>query len=501
MHEVTLRMKQIKKSFSSVSVLKGVDLEARSGEVLALLGTNGAGKSTLMNILCGLFKQNSGEIELDGKVVSFNNPTEAAEAGIAFVQQEMTLMPTMSIVDNLFLTNYKKKAGLIQYKELKEKCKEALAKLGCNYDPDTLIQNLGAGDRQLVQITRSLLMDPHIIIFDEATSSLTPREKQRLFKVIRSLRDSGATIIYITHMMDEISEICDKLMVLRDGVRSGMMDAKEYNKAELVSTMVGDKAKEMNSAHRTVKSFENSPVYMKVDHWTETGVVSDISFELHSGEVMGLWGLLGAGRTELVRAIYGADPIESGTITFNGKKYSPKSPADGLEAGIGLIPEDRKAQGCVLSLTIRENIVYSILKKISKVSVVQKKQEKEIVDQYIKELNVKTPSPEQLVKNLSGGNQQKVVLAKALATNCEILIFDEPTRGIDVGAKQEIYNLMCKLVEAGKSIIMISSEMPELIGMSDRIVVMSNGENAGELSKGEYDQTHLLEMASSKLLY
>ena len=220
---------------------------------------------------------------------------------------------------------------------------------------------------------------------------------------------------------------------------------------------------------------------------------------LRKGEILGFGGLVGAGRTELVRAIYGADPIESGTITFNGKKYSPKSPADGLEAGIGLIPEDRKAQGCVLSLTIRENIVYSILKKISKVSVVQKKQEKEIVDQYIKELNVKTPSPEQLVKNLSGGNQQKVVLAKALATNCEILIFDEPTRGIDVGAKQEIYNLMCKLVEAGKSIIMISSEMPELIGMSDRIVVMSNGENAGELSKGEYDQTHLLEMASSKL--
>ena len=237
---------------------------------------------------------------------------------------------------------------------------------------------------------------------------------------------------------------------------------------------------------------------LKVEH-LKNKRVHDVSFELKKGEILGFGGLVGAGRTELVRAIYGADPIESGTIIFNGKKYSPKSPADGLEAGIGLIPEDRKAQGCVLSLTIRENIVYSILKKISKVSVVQKKQEKEIVDQYIKELNVKTPSPEQLVKNLSGGNQQKVVLAKALATNCEILIFDEPTRGIDVGAKQEIYNLMCKLVEAGKSIIMISSEMPELIGMSDRIVVMSNGENAGELSKGEYDQTHLLEMASSKL--
>ena len=227
--------------------------------------------------------------------------------------------------------------------------------------------------------------------------------------------------------------------------------------------------------------------------------VNDVSFELKRGEILGFGGLVGAGRTELARAIYGADPIQSGKITFMGKNYIPKTPKQGLEAGIGLIPEDRKAQGCVLTQSIRENIVYSILKKISKMSVIQKKSEEEYVSKYIKEMNVKTPSPEQLVKNLSGGNQQKVVLAKAMATECEVLIFDEPTRGIDVGAKQEIYGLMCRLAEEGKSIIMISSEMPELLGMSDRIIVMSNGQKAGELSRGEYSQTHILEMASSKL--
>ena len=454
MHEVTLRMKQIKKSFSSVSVLKGVDLEARSGEVLALLGTNGAGKSTLMNILCGLFKQNSGEIELDGKVVSFNNPTEAAEAGIAFVQQEMTLMPTMSIVDNLFLTNYKKKAGLIQYKELKEKCKEALAKLGCNYDPDTLIQNLGAGDRQLVQITRSLLMDPHIIIFDEATSSLTPREKQRLFKVIRSLRDSGATIIYITHMMDEISEICDKLMVLRDGVRSGMMDAKEYNKAELVSTMVGDKAKEMNSAHRTVKSFENSPVYMKVDHWTETGVVSDISFELHSGEV----------------------------AIIQGEKLEPISPKQLLKK-IAYVTEDRRVDGLALKLSVKENMASANLKGLTNGTgiFIDEKKEAEICDKYVKELSIKISSVNQPIGTLSGGNQQKVIIGRWLQKNPQIYIFDEPTRGLDIGAKADILKMIHELSQQGAAVLVIMSDIEEIMSVCHRYLVLHNGKVTAEL--------------------
>ena len=483
MHEVKLRMKQIKKSFSSVSVLKGVDLEARSGEVLALLGTNGAGKSTLMNILCGLFKQNSGEIELDGKVVSFNNPTEAAEAGIAFVQQEMTLMPTMSIVDNLFLTNYKKKAGLIQYKELKEKCKEALAKLGCNYDPDTLIQNLGAGDRQLVQITRSLLMDPHIIIFDEATSSLTPREKQRLFKVIRSLRDSGATIIYITHMMDEISEICDKLMVLRDGVRSGMMDAKEYNKAELVSTMVGDKAKEMNSAHRTVKSFENSPVYMKVDHWTETGVVSDISFELHSGEVMGLWGLLGAGRTELVRSLCGLDPVDSGEVAIiQGEKLEPISPKQLLKK-IAYVTEDRRVDGLALKLSVKENMASANLKGQTNGTgiFIDEKKEAEICDKYVKELSIKISSVNQPIGTLSGGNQQKVIIGRWLQKNPQIYIFDEPTRGLDIGAKADILKMIHELSQQGAAVLVIMSDIEEIMSVCHRYLVLHNGKVTAEL--------------------
>ena len=374
--------------------------------------------------------------------------------------------------------------------ENKELCKE----MGVDIDVHKRVCDLGIAYQQIVEILKAVSKKSEFIIMDEPTAPLTVKETAVFFKIIQKLKQDHVTIIFISHRLEEVFEICDRVSVFCDGKYIVSKDVQDITKKQLITYMVG---RELSDDYPEPKR-KIGETLLKVEH-LKNKRVHDVSFELKKGEILGFGGLVGAGRTELVRAIYGADPIESGTITFNGKKYSPKSPADGLEAGIGLIPEDRKAQGCVLSLTIRENIVYSILKKISKVSVVQKKQEKEIVDQYIKELNVKTPSPEQLVKNLSGGNQQKVVLAKALATNCEILIFDEPTRGIDVGAKQEIYNLMCKLVEAGKSIIMISSEMPELIGMSDRIVVMSNGENAGELSKGEYDQTHLLEMASSKL--
>ncbi len=483
MHEITLRMKGITKSFSSVQVLKGVDLEARSGEVLALLGTNGAGKSTLMNILCGLFGQNEGTIELDGKEVRFQDPTEAMEAGIAFVQQEMTLMPTMSIVDNLFLTNYEKKAGVIRYGALKERCREALARLGCHYDPDTRISHLGAGDRQLVQITRSLLMDPHVIIFDEATSSLTPREKERLFKVIRQLRDEGATIIYITHMMDEINELCDRLMVLRDGVCAGVMDVRDFERAGLLNMMIGDKASEMNASHRTVRNFDNAPVYMKVENWTEKGVVENISLELHSGEVVGLWGLLGAGRTEFVRSLCGLDPVDQGKISIiQGDRLKEISPKKLLRQA-AYVTEDRRVDGLALELSVKENMSSANLRGLTGKNgiFIDHKKEIETAERYVEELSIKISSLDQPISTLSGGNQQKVIIGRWLQKNPKIYIFDEPTRGLDVGAKADILRIIQELSDRGAAVLVIMSDMEEIMSVCHRYLVLHTGKVSAEL--------------------
>ena len=494
MDDIILRVKDICKYYPGVKALDGVNFEVKRGEVHAICGENGAGKSTFIKILTGANEPTSGTIEFNGKEYAKLTPKQSMELGISVIYQEFSLIPYLSVAENIFYGREIKKGIIRDIAAMEKQAKELCKEMGVDIDVHKRVCDRGIAYQQIVEILKAVSKKSEFIIMDEPTAPLTVKETAVFFKIIQKLKQDHVTIIFISHRLEEVFEICDRVSVFCDGKYIVSKDVQDITKKQLITYMVG---RELSDDYPEPKR-KIGETLLKVEH-LKNKRVHDVSFELKKGEILGFGGLVGAGRTELVRAIYGADPIESGTITFNGKKYSPKSPADGLEAGIGLIPEDRKAQGCVLSLTIRENIVYSILKKISKVSVVQKKQEKEIVDQYIKELNVKTPSPEQLVKNLSGGNQQKVVLAKALATNCEILIFDEPTRGIDVGAKQEIYNLMCKLVEAGKSIIMISSEMPELIGMSDRIVVMSNGENAGELSKGEYDQTHLLEMASSKL--
>ena len=494
MDDIILRVKDICKYYPGVKALDGVNFEVKRGEVHAICGENGAGKSTFIKILTGANEPTSGTIEFNGKEYAKLTPKQSMELGISVIYQEFSLIPYLSVAENIFYGREIKKGIIRDIAAMEKQAKELCKEMGVDIDVRKRVCDLGIAYQQIVEILKAVSKKSEFIIMDEPTAPLTVKETAVFFKIIQKLKQDHVTIIFISHRLEEVFEICDRVSVFCDGKYIVSKDVQDITKKQLITYMVG---RELSDDYPEPKR-KIGETLLKVEH-LKNKRVHDVSFELKKGEILGFGGLVGAGRTELVRAIYGADPIESGTITFNGKKYSPKSPADGLEAGIGLIPEDRKAQGCVLSLTIRENIVYSILKKISKVSVVQKKQEKEIVDQYIKELNVKTPSPEQLVKNLSGGNQQKVVLAKALAPNCEILIFDEPTRGIDVGAKQEIYNLMCKLVEAGKSIIMISSEMPELIGMSDRIVVMSNGENAGELSKGEYNQTHLLEMASSKL--
>lgn len=481
--EPFLKMTGIRKSFSTVNVLKGVDLEAYKGEVLALLGTNGAGKSTLMNVLGGIYKQDEGDIVIGGEKVHFVSPADAARAGIAFVQQEMTLMPTMSIMDNLFINNYEKNLGFINYKSLYGKCKIALARLGCNYDPNTIVGDLGAGDRQLVQITRSLLSNPQIVIFDEATSSLTPREKEKLFKVVRGLCDEKVTVIYITHMMDEISEICDRLMVLRDGICSGKVKVAGLIREVLVDMMIGDKASELAVSHKEQKDLSDKPVYMRVKGLEEKGVLEDISFQVRSGEVVGFWGLLGAGRTELVRAICGLDPIDSGTVEINDEGRLVKVLPKKLLKEVAFVTEDRRVDGLALELTVRENMNSANLRNLTGKTclLMDTQREKEICNQYVDELSIKISSIDQPIRTLSGGNQQKVILGRWLQKHPDIYIFDEPTRGLDIGAKADIMRIINQLSSEGAAVIVISSDIDEIMSVSHRYLVMHGGRIFKEL--------------------
>lgn len=494
MQDTILKVKNICKYYPGVKALDNVTFEVRKGEVHAICGENGAGKSTFIKILTGANDPTSGTVEFKGNEYPRLTPKLSMELGISVIYQEFSLIPYLSVAENIFYGREIKKGIIRDISAMEKKARELCKDMGVDIDVKRRVCDLGIAYQQIVEILKAVSKNADFIIMDEPTAPLTVKETEVFFNIIKRLRQENVTIIFISHRLEEVFEICDRVSVFCDGKYIVTRDVKDITKKELITYMVG---RELSDDYPAPKRNIGKAI-LEVEGLTNKNV-KNVSFRLNKGEILGFGGLVGAGRTELVRALYGADRINSGSIRFLGKDYLPKSPKDGLHAGIGLIPEDRKAQGCVLSMTIKENIVYSILKKISKLSVIRKKDEDDCVSRYIKDLNIKTPSAEQLVKNLSGGNQQKVVLAKAMATNCEVLIFDEPTRGIDVGAKQEIYGLMCRLAEAGKSIIMISSEMPELIGMSDRIIVMSNGEVAGELQKGEYSQTHLLELASSKL--
>jgi ribose transport system ATP-binding protein len=492
--DVILKVQDICKYYPGVKALDGVSFEVKRGEVHAICGENGAGKSTFIKILTGAIEPTSGSIVFNGKTFDKLNPKQSMELGISVIYQEFSLVPYLTVAENIFYGREIKKGIFRDVAAMEEKARELCKEMGVDLDVHKRVCDLGVAYQQIVEILKAVSRNTEFIIMDEPTAPLTIKETEVFFKIIEKLKKEKVTIIFISHRLEEVFELCDRASVFCDGKYIVTKDVTELDKKQLIAYMVG---RELSDDYPVPKR-EIGETILKAEGLTNKRV-KNVSFEIKKGEILGFGGLVGAGRTELVRALYGADPIQSGEITFKGKKYQPKNPRTGLNAGIGLIPEDRKAQGVVLSLPIRENIVYSILKKVSQFFFVNKKTEKDCVDGYIQDLNIKTPSAEQLVKNLSGGNQQKVVLAKAMATNCEILIFDEPTRGIDVGAKQEIYGLMCKLVEAGKSVIMISSEMPELLGMSDRILVMSNGMIAGELDRSEYSQARVLELASSQL--
>jgi ribose transport system ATP-binding protein len=488
---VVLELRSITKEYPGVTALKDVSIQFETGEVHAIMGENGAGKSTLIKTISGAISPNAGRIVIDGKEYSQMSPTLSKTLGIGVIYQEFNLIPELSVAENIFLGRRLTSGLTIDRKLMDKKAAEIIEEFGINLNVNQPVRLLTVAYQQLVEIAKSISNDVRVLIMDEPTAPLTNREIDAMFGIIEKLKQKGIAIIYISHRMDEVFKISDKISVMRDGEYIGTKLTSETDRAELISMMVGRSLDEQFPV--TEKSIGD--VVLELKNINTPALLKNISFNVRAGEILGLAGLVGAGRTETARAIYGADPY-SGDIYIDGKKVNIEKPKDGIREGIALIPEDRKKHGALLELSIRENISFISIKDISKMSVVSKGKDKSLAQDYIDKLKIKTPGMEQLVKNLSGGNQQKVVLAKSLASRSKIMIFDEPTRGIDVGAKYEIYMLMNQLAKEGMAIIMISSEMPELLGMSDRIIVMHEGEIAGELSKEEATQTRILELAS-----
>ncbi len=494
MGDVILTMKGIDKSFPGVHALDHVDFEVKRGEVHALMGENGAGKSTLMKVLTGIYTKDSGTITYEGKETEFHNTREAQDAGVVIVHQELNMLGHLTVAQNIFIGREFKKGIKIDDKKMNEEARKLFDRLNIDIDPTQTMSELTVGKQQMCEIAKAISHEAKVIIFDEPSAALTDAEIQDLFKIIRDLREQNLGIVYISHRMDEIKVITDRVTVMRDGTYVGTLITKDSTKDDIINMMVGRVIYEDPKSASTVP--EGAPVVLKVDHLNAGRMVQDVSFELHKGEILGFSGLMGAGRTETARAIFGADPIDSGDIYVNGVKVDIKSPQDAVKCGIGYLSEDRKRFGIVVQKTVAENTTMACLENYMKGIFIDKKAEKKVAEKYVEELATKTPSVDQLVVNLSGGNQQKVVIAKWLAKNCDILIFDEPTRGIDVGAKNEIYKLMNQLAAEGKSIIMISSEMTEILRMSDRIVVMCEGRKTGELGIEEVSQEAIMSMAT-----
>ena len=494
MGEVILTMKGIDKSFPGVHALDHVDLELRRGEVHALMGENGAGKSTLMKVLTGIYTKDSGTITYEGKEVEFHNTHEAQEAGIVIVHQELNMVGDLTVAQNIFIGREFKKGIMIDDKKMIRESQKLFEELKIDIDPRAKMSDLTVGKQQMCEIAKAISHKAKVIIFDEPSAALTEKEIADLFNIIRDLRAQNLGIIYISHRMDEIKVITDRVTVMRDGGYVGTLITKDCTKEDIINMMVGRVIYEDPKTQSAVPA--DAPVVLKVEHLNAGRMVQDVSFELRKGEILGFSGLMGAGRTETARALFGADPKTSGDIYINGQKVTINSPEDAVKHGIGYLSEDRKRYGIVVQKSITENSTMATMEEFMSGFLINKAKEKQVTEKYIEELATKTPSADQLVVNLSGGNQQKVVIAKWLVRNCDILIFDEPTRGIDVGAKNEIYKLMNRLTKEGKSIIMISSEMTEILRMSDRIVVMCEGKKTGEIPIEEATQEAIMDKAT-----
>lgn len=494
MGDIILTMKGIDKSFPGVHALDHVDLEVRRGEVHALMGENGAGKSTLMKVLTGIYSKDSGTITFEGKEVEFTNPREAQAAGIVIVHQELNMLNHLTVAQNIFIGREMMSGKLINDARMNKEARKLFDQLNIDIDPTEKMGNLTVGKQQMCEIAKAISHEAKVIIFDEPSAALTEAEIEELFKIIRDLRKKQLGIVYISHRMDEIKVITDRVTVMRDGGYVGTLITEQSTKDDIINMMVGRVIYEDPKTESNVS--KDAPVVLKVEHLNAGKMVRDVSFELRKGEILGFSGLMGAGRTETARALFGADPKESGDVYVNGKKVTIKTPMDAVKCGIGYLSEDRKRFGIVVEKSVSENSTMASLDDYMSGIFINKKKENEIAQKYVEELKTKTPGVDQLVVNLSGGNQQKVVIAKWLVRNCDILIFDEPTRGIDVGAKSEIYHLMNELVAEGKSIIMISSEMTEILRMSDRVVVMCEGKKTGEIGIAEATQENIMQAAT-----
>ncbi|MDQ0874422.1 ribose transport system ATP-binding protein [Paenibacillus sp. V4I3] len=491
MSTVLLRMAGISKEFPGVKALEDVNFTVRTGEVHVLMGENGAGKSTLLKILSGAYQCTNGKIWVKGREVTGLNPIKAGKLGIFTIYQELNLLPNLTVTENVFLGKMplaNRFLGTVRFREMVLKTKSILEDLGIHVNPDAKVQDLPIADRQMIEIAKALLADPDILVMDEPTSSLSKQEVERLFSVIRKLKSKGKGIIFISHRIEELWKIGDRITILRGG-RVVLENAlQNVDENMLIKAMVGKEIKERFPGNSSEKGQE----VLNVRNLSRQGKLHDITFSLKKGEILGIAGLVGAGRTELVRAIYGADPIDSGEIYLNGKKTRIRHPSEAIHHGIALIPEDRKGQGLLLGMGIKENITLPILKYISPIGVIDKTEEKRLAEEFKTRLQIKTPDVHFKTINLSGGNQQKVVLAKWLCAKAKVFIFDEPTRGIDVGAKTEVYQNMIELTKQGVSIIMISSELPEIMGMSDRILVMHQGKVTAIFEKDEADSEKIL---------
>jgi ribose transport system ATP-binding protein len=491
--EYILELQHIRKEYPGVIALKDVSLEVKKGEILALIGENGAGKSTLIKTCSGAVIPTSGKIVINGKEFTHMSPQLAAENGIAIIYQEFNNVKGLSAAENLFLGKPIKKGLVIDKRAMEKEAEKAFAQLNIKINPKTLVGDLTVGYQQMIEIAKAILQDAKVLIMDEPSAPLTSAEVESMFKVCELLKEKGVSIIYISHRLEEIYRLSDRIVVLRDGEYIKTLITKDSHVDELIQLMVGRSLKETFPPREDSHSNE---VILELQNVSGNGD-KDIDLQIRKGEILGLGGLVGAGRTELVQMIFGAAKKTEGKMIFKGKEIDPKSPREAIDLGIALVPEDRKRHGALLGVSIKNNINMPIYKKISKASVINHKKEMEVAKKYEHELLIKTPTLHQLVKNLSGGNQQKVIIGKWLAANSELIIFDEPTRGIDVGAKAEIYKLMNEVIANGKTILLISSEMEELMGMSDRIIVLAEGRITGELKKDEFDQETIMKMASA----
>jgi len=491
-----LKMEAIDKNFPGVKALDNVKFDLKAGEVHALMGENGAGKSTLMNVLTGVYQRDNGNVLIDNKEANYKNTREAQNDGVVIVHQELQNAEDLTVTENIFLGREENQGFLINDGIGVSKSKELFNDLGVNINPKSKIKDLTVGEAQMVEIAKAISMNSRIIVFDEPTAALSGEESDQLFKIINDLKQEGVGIVYISHRMEEIGAISDRVTVLRDGEYIDTVETEKTSRNDIIQMMVG---RELSEESKDISNVpDNAPTVLEVKNLTAGNLVKNISFDLKQGEILGVSGLMGAGRTETARVIFGADPKEEGELFLDGEKIEINSTSDALDHGIGYVSEDRRRYGILVEKDIKDNITLNNLNPYIKNGLIQEQKTEEVAENYRNKMNIQSSSIHQKVKDLSGGNQQKVVISKWLARDSDIIIFDEPTRGIDVGAKSEIYNLIDDLVEQGKSVIMISSEMDEILRMSDRIIVLCEGRLTGELPIEEATQEKIMEYATMR---